>query len=272
MHFAKTAPRPFPAEPEHQGPQPIQPGRVWRRRHSAPRPFPAEPDHLGSGRTQPGRVCLRRHSASNLCCRDGEPPLAGGAPAPDHSTHLNHSPGFTIPPAWLRHAVPPLHKGGCGVPPLAYCAAALGNTAKQNDAIRFTIPPDMAAAPRRHKGGFSLPRCTQPAFSVALGTGGGPAWGAKKVGEKLSFSPRGPVAGQPYFLCPGKHNRQRQRKLWVQRHAGPAVLPPGRSLDNTRRSGCSGSTAGVLAQILYDNVIRLSLKWTFSTGTWIPSR
>ena len=34
-----------------------------------------------------------------------------------------------------------------------------------------------------------------------------PAWGAKKVGEKPSFSPRGPVAGQPYLLCLSAHNR-----------------------------------------------------------------
>ena len=27
--------------------------------------------------------------------------------------------GLTIPPAWPCHAVPPLHKGGCGEPPLA---------------------------------------------------------------------------------------------------------------------------------------------------------
>ncbi len=39
--------------------------------------------------------------------------------------------GFSTVWAWLCHAVPPLHKGGCGVPPLAYCAPALG---KQRDA------------------------------------------------------------------------------------------------------------------------------------------
>ena len=33
-------------------------------------------------------------------------------PHPTIENQLNHSPGFTIPPAWLRHAVPPLHKGG----------------------------------------------------------------------------------------------------------------------------------------------------------------
>ena len=35
----------------------------------------------------------------------------------------------------------------------------------------------------------------------------------------LSHAP-GSVTLHPYFLCPGQHNRQRQRKLWVQRHAG----------------------------------------------------
>ena len=32
---------------------------------------------------------------------------------------------------------------------------------------------------------FSLPCGIEPAFSVALGSGRGPAWGAKKVGEKV---------------------------------------------------------------------------------------
>ena len=49
------------------------------------------------------------------------PGQASGAAAPDHNTQLNHLPGFTIPPAWLCHAVPPLHKGGfslpCGIGP-----------------------------------------------------------------------------------------------------------------------------------------------------------
>ena len=45
---------------------------------------------------------------------------------------------FTIPPAWLCHAVPPLHKGGCGVPPLAYCAPALGNRAKAGCVLGFS--------------------------------------------------------------------------------------------------------------------------------------
>ena len=58
-----------------------------------------------------------------------------------------------------------------GEPPHPNCAAALGNRTKQNDAIRFTIPLAWLchAVPPLHKGGFSLPRCTQPAFSMALG-------------------------------------------------------------------------------------------------------
>ena len=36
----------------------------------------------------------------------------------------------------------------------------------------------------------------------------------------------GPVSGRPYFLCPGKHNRPRQRKERVQRHAGPVSGRP----------------------------------------------
>ena len=37
---------------------------------------------------------------------------------------------------------------------------------------------------------FTQANTTTIAFSVALGSGGDPAWGAKKVGEKPSFSPR----------------------------------------------------------------------------------
>ena len=58
--------------------------------------------------------------------------------------------GFTIPPAWPCHAVPPLHKGG-------------------------------------H---LCLSKYNRHDYSAALGTGRDPAWGAKKVGEKPSFSPR----------------------------------------------------------------------------------
>ena len=46
--------------------------------------------------------------------------------------------GLTIPPAWLCHAVPPLHKGGCGVPPPSYCAPALGNRAKAGCVLGFS--------------------------------------------------------------------------------------------------------------------------------------
>ena len=42
------------------------------------------------------------------------------ASALGNRTRWNHSLSFTIPPAWLRHAVPPLHKGGCGEPPLPF--------------------------------------------------------------------------------------------------------------------------------------------------------
>ena len=37
---------------------------------------------------------------------------------------------------------------------------------------------------------FTQANTTSLAFSIALGSGGDPAWGAKKVGEKPSFSPR----------------------------------------------------------------------------------
>ena len=37
---------------------------------------------------------------------------------------------------------------------------------------------------------FTQANTTSLALSIALGSGGDPAWGAKKVGEKPSFSPR----------------------------------------------------------------------------------
>ncbi len=39
-----------------------------------------------------------------------------GAPAPGHAAWLTGALGFTIPPAWLCHAVPPLHMGGFSLP------------------------------------------------------------------------------------------------------------------------------------------------------------
>ena len=42
----------------------------------------------------------------------GVPPHPYCASALGNRTRWNHSLSFTIPPAWLRHAVPPLHKGG----------------------------------------------------------------------------------------------------------------------------------------------------------------
>ena len=83
------------------------------------------------------------------------------------------------------------------------------------------------------------------ASSPETGTGAAsrcPAGRLEKGRGKTSFSPRGPVPGQPYFLCPGKHNRQRQRKLWVQRHAGPAVSAG-------KKPGATPAAAGVLAHM-----------------------
>ena len=202
------------------------------------------------------------------------PPLAYCAPALGNTAKQNDAIRFTIPPAWLRHAVPPLHKGGCGVPP-AQClgchialpvASRRCHTALPRPAAEFSWLACFAsqsplawlrhAVPPLHKGGFSLPGWTQPAFSVALGTGGGPAWGAKKVGEKLSFSPRGPVAGQPYFLCPGKHNRPRQRKY------GSSVTLA-RRFYRREEAWTTPAAAGVLAQM---RVFWLKFYTTMSSG------
>ena len=68
----------------------------------------------GDGLSHPGSVTLHPYCA----------------PALGNRTRLNHSLSFTIPPAWLRHAVPPLHKGGfslpCGIGPALSVSRDLG--------------------------------------------------------------------------------------------------------------------------------------------------
>ena len=81
-------------------------------------------------------------------------------------------------PAEPEHRGLTAHTAWESMPAEAYCAAALGNTAKQNDAIRFTIPPAWLrhAVPPLHKGG--------------------------------------PVAGRPNCAAaPGKSDAERQRRL-----------------------------------------------------------
>ena len=99
--------------------------------------------HYGTSRVA---ECLRTHTAlprwaSSVTLHPYCAPTLG------NRTRLNHSLSFTIPPAWLRHAVPPLHKGGCGVPPLSYCAAAPGRLCEEKQ--RKYGCPDTGPARRR---------------------------------------------------------------------------------------------------------------------------
>ena len=77
-----------------------------------------------------------------------------------------------------------------------------------------------ALGPPLHKGGFSLAQClgrhtalprweTELSWLYPLGPGRDSAWGAKKVGEKLSFSPRarGGVTYRPDgYFAEGQNN------------------------------------------------------------------
>ena len=68
-----------------------------------------------------------------------------------------------------------------------------------------TFSPKMQAASRRSH--TALPRWAVELRPVVFAWHlSDSAWGAKKVGEKLSFSPRGPVAGRPYSLCLSTYN------------------------------------------------------------------
>ena len=60
------------------------------------------------------------------------------------------------------------HPGSVTLHP--YCAPTLGNRARWNHSLSFTIPPAWLrhAVPPLHKGGFSLPHCIQPAFVLLL--------------------------------------------------------------------------------------------------------
>ena len=133
-----------------------------------------------------------------------------GAPAPDHSTQLNHLPGFAIPPAWRCHAVPPLHKGGfslpCGTGPLPRWASPVPG-------LSYSLCPGKHNEPRQRQygRGGSSPRREA----------------GKRSGKNLVF-PREPGAASPTVLQVifpfGKITRRGRPRR------GPAILSPGRSL------------------------------------------
>ncbi len=54
----------------------------------------------------------RRAAAGNLRCRSGDRTTILRCRAGQLNESRLEFPGFTIPPAWPCHAVPPLHKGG----------------------------------------------------------------------------------------------------------------------------------------------------------------
>ena len=98
----------------------------------------------------------------------------------------------------------PLCKGSCRRTPTEGLTASRRTQAvlphptienQLNHSPGFTIPPDMAAAPRRHKGGFSLPRWTQPAFFCTLpGLHNSPFRQSRSTGARNPYS-RGEYGG-----------------------------------------------------------------------------
>ena len=124
---------------------------------------------------------------------------------------------------------------------------------------------------------FSLPEQTQPAKAKAECLRGHILFARANT----TCQGKGGVPPLAYSLCPGKHNRPKQRKYGRPatgpRIAGwplPVLARQHRSMEAQQRipTGDRNGCGATPPQILYDNVIRLSLKWTFSTGTWMPSR
>ena len=138
----------------------------------------------------------------------------------------------------------------CGGTPLAICAAAMASrhshTVLPHPAAEFSWLACFASQSPLHGCAMLSPLCTRGAS-----------------------------------LCPGKHNRPRQRKYGRPatgpRIAGwplPVLARQHRSMEAQQRipTGDRNGCGATPPQMRYDNVIRLSLKWTFSTGTWMPSR
>ena len=62
--------------------------------------------------------------------------------------------GFTIPPAWLCHAVPPLHKGGFSLP---FCIQPALSVLLGQDCTLASIGGAEAPRITTHKAGESMP-------------------------------------------------------------------------------------------------------------------
>ena len=105
--------------------------------------------------------------------------------------------GFHNPPSMALPCCPPFAQGGLR-------RAAAGKTLfAWMDTTGLARERSMGAASRRQSLSRRLPTApfaqgshlclgehNRHGYSAALGPGGDPAWGAKKVGEKPSFSPR----------------------------------------------------------------------------------
>ena len=88
-----------------------------------PDPFPASRRGSVGGQVDRRGLMLLLSAAAQYGSGGSPPSRRGsvtlhpcGAPAPGHAAWLTGALGFTIPPAWLCHAVPPLHKGGFSLP------------------------------------------------------------------------------------------------------------------------------------------------------------
>ena len=154
------------------------------QRDAAPVPVFAFAGCVRLGKEDMGAAARRQRGAGPVAGRPS------GASAPDHITGFR-STTQRGSAGWVqRHAGPVA--GRCKNSPETgeFCFVSqpfpwrLAAQAPDQSHRRHSPPPPFA------QGRLSLPHCIGSAFSVSLGPYRAPPGGAKRVGEKLSFSPR----------------------------------------------------------------------------------
>ena len=103
---------------------------------------------------------------------------AGRNPGSVPQIDLMDAMGLHNPPQHGSAMLSPLCTRGAAVREHPLTAQALGRCRARQQNLVWLCPPGQRGT------------LMQRGVSGALGTGGDPAWGAKKVGEKPSFSPR----------------------------------------------------------------------------------
>ena len=148
--------------------------------------------------------------------------------------------GFTIPPAWPCHAVPPLHKGGCGAgapldcPGTGPLASPIIQPGKKALLCKVLFWGTWhRREPRREAGKRSGKNLVFPRGPAAASASDMIVISALRRNNTPPMAQEGPsvtlgspVSGQPYFLCLCALFLPRQREERVQRHAGPVSGRP----------------------------------------------